>query len=98
MSFTYKIKQIRIDQVFVRLTHAVRQPRIDLQDCALHEFGREHCRVSDWPDLITITMQDECRDVELLEVFREIGLRPSLDAQLGGGKASHAVMEPEGFA
>ncbi len=61
LSFPQKLERIRIDLVFVRLTHTMRQPRIDLQDCVLDEFGRENRRVSDWHDLISITMQYQCR-------------------------------------
>ena len=43
-----------------------------------NESGRLYRRVLDWNDLVVLTMQDEGRDIDLLGVLGEIGLREGL--------------------
>src|SRR5262245_33271790 len=47
---------------------------------AFDELGRFLRRVLDGYDLIVFTMEHQRRDVELLEVLGEVGLREGLDA------------------
>ncbi len=54
--------------------------RIDLQGCALDDLRGEQGRVSDRHDLVIVSVDDQGRNVELLEVFREVRLGESLDA------------------
>ena len=54
------------------------QSRVNFERSALHNLGRHHRGNADWYDLIIVTMHDQCRHVELLEVFSKVGLREGL--------------------
>jgi hypothetical protein len=69
-------QQIRVDFVLVGRAHAVRRALINLQLGALDDFGGKERRCLDRNDLIIVTVQDERRNVELLEVFGEVGYLP----------------------
>src|ERR687887_2427952 len=61
-------EQIRVDLLFVRRAHAVRQARINFQRRILDQLGRLQGRGADRYDLVIVAMQDQGRDVELLQI------------------------------
>ncbi len=73
-------QQVGVELLLVRAHEAVGRSRIDLQGRVLDELGGEQGRVADWHDLVVIAMDDQGRNVELLEVFRLVRLGEGLDA------------------
>ena len=72
----------------------MRKSWVDFQRRLLQEFrGQGACR-NDWHDLISVTMQDEDGDVDLLQVFGEISFREGLNAVIAGLDAAHHSLEP----
>ncbi len=53
---------------------------INFQDRALDNLRGEHGRVCNRHDLIVVAMNDQGRNIELLEIFGEIRLREDFDA------------------
>src|SRR5271168_3604123 len=68
-------EQIRIDSVFVRRTHSMRQARIDFQLCVLNNLGGLMRRGADRNNLVVIAVENERWHIELLEIFCEVCLR-----------------------
>src|SRR5260370_2673903 len=62
---------------------------------SLDELGRLLGRVLHRNDLIVLSVHDQSRHVELLEVRGKIGLRESLDALVGVLRAGLHAPEPE---
>jgi hypothetical protein len=62
---------------------AVRRARVVDFPRVPDEPGRFPGRVIDGNDLVVLTVQNQGRDVELLEVLGEIGLGEGLDALVG---------------
>ncbi len=79
----------------MRGREAVRRARIIDFLRALDEPGRFLRRVLDGNDLVVLTVHDQGRDVELLEVLGEIGLGEGLDAFIGVLEAGLHAPEPE---
>src|SRR3989442_6096219 len=73
-------QQVFVELLLVREGQAVGRPRIDLQGGALDDLGGEQGRVADRHDLVVVAVDDQSRNVELLEVFGEVRLREDLDA------------------
>src|SRR6266436_7584674 len=73
-------QQVGVELLLVRESQAVGRARIDLQDRALDELVLEQARVGVWHDLVVVALDDQGRNVELLEVFRLVRLGESLDA------------------
>ena len=53
---------------------AVGCARVDLQGRVLDDVLGQEGRVGDRHDLVIVAVEDQCRDVELLEVFRHVRL------------------------
>jgi len=62
-------KQICIDLVLEGRAHTVWRTLIDLESCILDQLGRQHSRISNRHNLIVIAMEDECWNVDLLEIL-----------------------------
>ena len=88
-------KQIRVDLVLVRRAHAVRQARIVDFDGPLDEPGRLPRRNVDRHDLIVLAVHEQSRDIELLQVVVELGLREGLDAFIQVLEAALHAQEEE---
>jgi hypothetical protein len=88
-------QQISIHLILMRSRDAVRCTRIVDFLRALDESGRLRCRVLDRDDLVVLAVHDQSRDIDLLEVLGEIGLREGLDALVGVLEASLHAPEPE---
>ena len=58
---------------------------VDLEDGPLDQLRRQHGRRGDRYDLIVVAMQDQRWDVELRQVFGQVGLREGLDAEIRRG-------------
>src|SRR5258708_19899019 len=65
-------KQLRVNLVLECGAHAVRCARNDFQSGALDQLRRKKRRGADRHDLIVVSVKDECWNIELLEVFREV--------------------------
>ena len=68
----------------MRRAHAVRCALVDLEGRILDQLGGQHGRGADRHDLVIVAMQDQGRDVELLQVLGQIRLGKGLDAKIGG--------------
>ena len=88
-------QQVGVDLILMRGREAVRRARIVDFLRAFYELGRFPRRVLDWNDLVVLTVQDQGRDIELLEVLGEIGLREGFDAFVGVLEAGLHAPEPE---
>src|SRR5258708_33920290 len=73
-------QQVSVERVLMRTGEAVGRARIDLEGCALNNLRGEQGRVADRHDLVVVAVDDQSRNVELLEVFREVRLGEGLDA------------------
>src|ERR1035437_6040634 len=94
-SGTEEGKQVGVEPVLVGGAEAVRCAGIDFQRGAFHELGRELGRGADRHDLVVITMNDERRDVELLEISREVGFGEGFDAVEYAMEAGLHCLQPE---
>jgi hypothetical protein len=88
-------QQISIHLILMRSRDAVRCTWIVDFLRALDESGRLRCRVLDRDDLVVLAVHDQSRDIDLLEVLGEIGLREGLDALVGVLEAGLHAPEPE---
>src|SRR5579859_1876809 len=95
LDLSQELQQFLINLVFQRRTETMWRSRINFQRRALHDFRRKHCRSSDWHNLVVISMDDECRHVELSEVFSVVGFRECLDALVGGLVSAQHSLQPE---
>ena len=81
-------EEVGIDAVLVRRTQAVRRALVDLQLCLPDQLRCEQRGRSDRNDLVVVAVDDARRNVDLLQVIGEVGLREGLDAVEGGLKAN----------
>src|SRR5215218_3319801 len=88
-------QQISIHLILMRGRKAVRCTWIVDFLRPLDESGRLGCRVLDRDDLVVLAVHDQSRDIDLLEVLGEIGLREGLDALVGVLEAGLHAPEPE---
>ena len=88
-------QQISIHLILMRSRDAVRCTRIVDFLSALDESGRLPSRVLDRDDLVVFAVQDQSRDIDLLEVLGEISLREGLDALVRVLEAGLHAPEPE---
>jgi hypothetical protein len=88
-------QQVSVDLILMRSRDAVRCTRIVDFLRALDESGRLPRRVLDGNDLVVFAVQDQSRDIDLLEVLGEISLREGLDALVRVLEASLHAPEPE---
>ena len=65
---------------------AVRRACVDLERGVLDHLRRAVPADRDRHDLVVVAVDDQRRDVELLQVLGEVGLGERLDAIVGGGK------------
>src|SRR5262244_3190340 len=88
-------EQVRVDLILMGRGEAVRSARVIDFFRALDEPSRLLRRVLDWNDLVVLSVQNQSRDVKLLEILGEVGLGEGLDALVGVfGPGLHAP-EPE---
>src|SRR6266852_3793171 len=66
-------QEIRADLLLERRAQAVRCALVNFKRGVLDEFGRKQGRVADWDDLVVVSMENQCRHVESLQIFGEIG-------------------------
>src|SRR5713101_7071032 len=90
-------QEIRADLLLERRAHAVRRALVNFERGVLDEFGRKPGRVADWDDLVVVSMKNQRRHVESLQIFGEIGFGKRLDAKVAGGESSHHALKPERF-
>src|SRR5262245_34812324 len=88
-------EQVGIDPFLMRRRQAVRRAGVVDFLGALDEFGRFLRRVLDWNNLVVLSVQNQSRDVKLLEVLGEVGLGKRLDALIGILRAGLHAPEPE---
>ena len=79
----------------MRAAEAVGRARIDLQGGVLDDLGGEQGRVTDRHDLVIVAVDDQGRNVELLEVFRQVRLGEGLDAVEGAFETDLHRPQPE---
>src|SRR5215813_1017233 len=77
------------------LIHLVRRALVDLELFVLDDFGRQHGRRADRHDLVIVTMKDQRRHIEFLEIFSQICLGKRLDAKIRARKTTHHSLKPE---
>src|SRR5262249_32976796 len=65
---------------------------------ALDEPGLELSGVGERHNLVVITLDDERRNVDLLQVISLVRLGERLDAEIGGRETGQYALQPEGFA
>ena len=65
-------QEIRIDDVGVRGRHTVWEPRVRLQRGVLQDFDCARTRGGIWHDLVGLTVQNEGRNGDFLEVSRVV--------------------------
>src|SRR5262249_50310399 len=88
-------QQVGVDLILMGRGEAVwRTGIVDLLR-ALDEPGRLPSRVLHRDDLVVLAVQDQGRDIELLEVLGEIGLGEGLDALVGVLEPGLHAPEPE---
>src|SRR5829696_309277 len=88
-------QQVSVDLILLRSRDAVRCTRIVDFLRAPDESGRLPRRVLDGNDLVVFAVQDQSRDIDLLEVLGEISLREGLDALVRVFEASLHAPVPE---
>ena len=81
-----------------RASQAVRRTWIDLQNRTFDDLRGEQSRVGNRYNLVVVAMDDERRNVELLEVFGQVRLGESLDAVIGPFETNGHRPEPERIA
>src|SRR5580698_6582940 len=75
-----KRQQLLVHLILQRRAHPVRRSWNHLQHRALHDLRRLQCRRADRYDLVVVSVQNQRRHVELLQILREVRLRKRLDA------------------
>src|SRR5262249_40996382 len=88
-------EQVGVDPFLVRRRQAMRRTGIVDFLGALDELGRFLRRVLDRNDLVVLSVQNQSRDIELLEVVGKVGLGKRLDALVGILRAGLHAPEPE---
>src|SRR6266481_722617 len=79
----------------MRRDHAVRQVLVGLERAVLEELCGEWTGSLIWHDLVVLAMHDQNRHRNLLQIFREVGLRERDDAVVTRlGTAHHALAPP----
>src|ERR1700722_7592414 len=78
--------------------HAMREAGIDLQRRIRAQLGGQRARIRVRNDLVVVSMHDEGWDIDLLQVFGEVGFRERLDAVVGALDATLHRLEPEVLA
>src|SRR3954462_3293776 len=71
-------EQIGVHHLVMGRKQPVRQAWIDFQLGALDQLRRHHRGRADWDDLIVVAVDDQRRQVEFLEIFREISFGEGL--------------------
>ena len=77
-------QQILVDLVLERRAQAVRGALVDLQHRVLDELGLKQAGVGERHDLVVVALDDQRRDVDLLQVLGLIRLGERLDAEIRG--------------
>src|SRR5216684_5436355 len=67
---------------------------IDFQRRIVHELRGQSRRNRDGNDLVVITMENQCRNINLLEIVTEVGLRERLDAVIVSFDSAHHSLQP----
>jgi len=88
-------QQIRIHFVFPRRAQPMWRPGIHLEDCPRYQFRRKEGRVGYRHDLVVIPMDDQCRHIEPFQVFSQVGLGESLDAEIRRRETGQHPLEPK---
>ena len=88
-------QQVGVELFLVRAAEAMGRARIDFQGGVLDDLRGEHGRVADRHDLVIVTVDDQGRNVEPLEVFRHVRLGEGLDAIEGCFEADLHRPQPE---
>src|SRR3954468_11194864 len=88
-------QQVGVQLLLVRRRQPVGRTGIDLQHRALDDLGGGPAGGVDGDDLIVVTVDDQRRDVDPLQVFGQIGLGELLDAIVGSLEADLHAVEPE---
>src|SRR6266478_7700445 len=89
-----KLKQVGIDLFGIGCTHPMRKAGIDFQRRIFHELRGKRRRIRDGNYLVVITMENQCRNINLLEIVTEIGLRERLDAVIVSLDSAHHSLQP----
>src|ERR1022692_1786561 len=95
-----EVEQVGVEGVLVGggVSEAVRGPGVDLQGRVLDDLRRQEGRGTDGHDLVVVAVDDQGRDVDLLEVFGEVGLGEGLDAVVRALHADAHAHQPERVA
>src|SRR6266849_9546028 len=91
-------QEILVDPILQRGAQAVRCALVNFERGVLDKFGRKQGRVADWDNLVVVSMKNQRRHVESLQIFGEIGFGKRLDAKVAGRESSHHALKPERFA
>src|ERR1039457_3480656 len=94
LSFPKKLQQVGVDLLRVGGGHAMRKAGIDLQVCILQYLRGHQTRGANRHNLIVVAMHHQHGDVDLLQVYGEVGLRERLNAVVMGLDASHHALQP----
>ncbi len=76
--------------------HPMRGSGIHLEFGALDQRDRHARRCANRDDLVVITVENERRNIEPLEVFREVGFRKRFNAIVERLEATGHALQPEG--
>src|ERR1039457_6686374 len=95
-----EVEQVGVEGVLVGggVSEAVRGPGVDLQGRVLDDLRRQEGRGTDGHDLVVVAVDDQGRDVDLLEVFGEVGLGEGIDAVVRALHADAHAHQPERVA
>jgi len=76
----------------------MRKSRINFQRRILNNLRRHQRRCADRNNLIVVAVHDERRDIDLLQVFSEIGFGKGLDTLVSTRISTQRALQPERIA
>jgi len=88
-------QEVGVELVAVRRGQTVGRARVDLERGVSHDFRGEKGGRSDGNDLVVGAVDEQRGDVDLFQIFREIGFGKGLDAIERGFQSDLHALEPE---
>src|SRR5262245_45937044 len=92
---TTELEQVGVESVLERGRESVPRAFVDLELRLLDDLRGLERGSGDRHDLIVVTVDDQRRNVDLLQVLGQIGLREDLDAVVHGFEAGLHAAQPE---
>jgi hypothetical protein len=88
-------QEVGVKEILVGCCQSVGSARVDLQNRAFDDFRGQSPGVINRHDLVSITVHDQCRHIEFLQIFVEVRFRELFDAIISGVKAHQHALCPE---